>query len=131
MRSLLRGSAGSPRPALAALLAVLLLLIVGACSQADVADAPVATSQVDLPRSYKFAPEDITVAAGTTVTWTNHDNFTHSVRFEDTGEVQMMSPGESVAHQFTDAGLYRYDCSLHPQDMKGSVLVASDGGATQ
>ena len=32
---------------------------------------------VDLPKSYKFAPAAITVTAGTTVTWTNDDNFTH------------------------------------------------------
>lgn len=38
----------------------------------------------------------------------------------------MMKPGESVTHTFTTAGLFRYDCSLHPKDMKGSVLV---GGA--
>ncbi len=82
-----------------------------------------ATDQVDLPRSYKFAPEDITVPVGTTVTWTNNDNFTHSVRLLDGGEVQMMKPGESVTHAFTGAGLFRYDCSLHPKDMQGSVLV--------
>jgi plastocyanin len=116
----LRASAGFPlRPALAILLAVLLT---GACQAAE-STAPVATSQVDLPRSYKFAPEDITVPVGTTVTWTNNDNFTHSVRLLDGGEVQMMKPGESVTHAFTSTGLFRYDCSLHPNDMQGSVLV--------
>jgi plastocyanin len=118
--SLLRASAGYPlRPALAILFAVLL----AAACQAAEPSAPVATSQVDLPRSYKFVPEDITVEVGTTVTWTNNDNFTHSVRLLDTGEVQMMKPGESVTHAFTAPGLYRYDCSLHPKDMHGSVLV--------
>ena len=82
-----------------------------------------ATHQVDLPRSYKFAPEDIVVPAGTTVTWTNNDNFTHSVRLLDGGEVQMMKPGESVTNAFPGPGLFRYDCSLHPKDMQGSVLV--------
>ena len=76
-----------------------------------------ATDQVDLPRSYKFAPEDIVVPAGTTVTWTNNDNFTHSVRLLDSGETQMMKPGESVTHAFTALGAYQYDCSLHPKDM--------------
>ena len=117
---LLRASAGfSLRPALAILFAV---LFAAAC-QAAAPTAPVATDQVDLPRSYKFAPEDITVPVGTTVTWTNNDNFTHSVRLLDGGEVQMMKPGESVTHSFTGAGLFRYDCSLHPNDMQGSVLV--------
>ena len=117
---LLRASAGYPlRPALAILLAV---LFAAAC-QAAAPTAPVATNQVDLPRSYKFAPEDITVPVGTTVTWTNNDNFTHSVRLLDSGETQMMKPGESVTHAFTAPGTYQYDCSLHPKDMQGSVQV--------
>ena len=120
MLSLLRASAGRPlRPALAVLFAVLLT----AACQTAAPSAPVATNQVDLPRSYKFAPEDIVVPAGTTVTWTNNDNFTHSVRMLDGGGVQLMKPGESVTNVFTGPGLYRYDCSLHPKDMQGSVLV--------
>lgn len=115
-----RASAGYPlRPALAILFAV---VFTAAC-QAAAPTAPVATNQVDLPRSYKFAPEDITVAVGTTVTWTNNDNFTHSVRLLDSGETQFMKPGESVTHAFATSGLYQYDCSLHPKDMQGSVLV--------
>jgi plastocyanin len=118
--SLLRASVGRPlRPALAVLFAVLLT----AACQAAAPSAPVATNQVDLPRSYKFAPEDIVVPAGTTVTWTNNDNFTHSVRMLDGGGVQLMKPGESVTNVFTGPGLFRYDCSLHPKDMQGSVLV--------
>jgi plastocyanin len=117
---LLRASAGySLRPALAILFAV---LFAAAC-QAAAPTAPVATNQVDLPRSYKFAPEDITVPVGTTVTWTNNDNFTHSVRLQDGGETQFMKPGESVTHAFTTPGVYQYDCSLHPKDMQGSVQV--------
>jgi plastocyanin len=122
MPLLIRASAGSPlRPALATLFAVLL----AAACQAAAPTAPVATSQVDLPRSYRFAPADITVATGTTVTWTNNDNFTHSVRLLDSGETQMMRPGESVTHAFAAPGLYQYDCSLHPKDMQGSVLVGA------
>ena len=120
MLSLLRASVGHPlRPALAVLFAVFL----AAACQAAEPSAPVATNQVDLPRSYKFAPEDIVVPAGTTVTWTNNDNFTHSVRLLDGGEVQMMKPGESITNAFPAPGLFRYDCSLHPKDMQGSVLV--------
>ena len=134
MRFLLRASARLPlRLALATLLMTLSIGLVVSCTQASVNGSPVATNQVDLPRSYKFAPEDITIPAGTTVTWTNNDNFTHSVQLLDTGEVQMMRPGDSVTNQFAQAGLYRYICSLHPQDMKGTVLVvdAVDSGPTE
>jgi plastocyanin len=86
-----------------------------------------ATSRVDLPKSYRFAPGAITVRAGTAVTWTNSDNFTHSVRLlDDGGAVLQMSPGDTAHFAFTTPGLHRYDCSFHPRDMHGTVLVTSD-----
>ena len=125
MLSPLRASVGpSLRPALALLTALLLV----ACAQAGPA-TPVATDQVDLPRSYKFAPADIIVSTGTTVTWTNNDNFTHSVRLLDgDGSPLVMKPGDQVTHTFDAVGTFRYDCSFHPKDMKGSVLVRAGSG---
>lgn len=125
LHPLLHASVGhSLRPALALLLA----LTFAACSQAA-STVPVATDHVDLPRSYRFAPETITVPVGTTVTWTNNDNFTHSVRLLDPeAEPLMMKPGEQVTYVFDRAGSYRYDCSLHPKDMNGSVLVGNSSG---
>jgi plastocyanin len=87
---------------------------------------PVATDQVDMPPSYKFVPEVITVVDGTTVTWTNHDNFTHSVRLlDDGGAVMNVSPGDSVTYTFTGVGEHHYDCSYHPHDMSGIVVVTA------
>ena len=87
---------------------------------------PVATDQVDMPPSYKFVPADITIADGTTVTWTNSDNFTHSVRLvDDGGEVMVVAPGESVSYTFTGPGLHNYDCSFHANNMKGTVTVTA------
>jgi plastocyanin len=105
---------------------VALIGIVAACSQAATAAAPVATSTVDLPPSYRFAPIDIAVATGATVTWTNSDNFSHSVQFLDgglPGAPLVMQPGEAVTFTFTGPGLYHYQCHLHPQNMRGSVTV--------
>lgn len=88
--------------------------------------APVETSVVDLPPSYRFAPEAISVVAGTTVTWTNHDNFTHSVQLLDGGlpsEPLLMQPGAETTFSFETPGTYRYQCHLHPQDMGGTVTV--------
>jgi plastocyanin len=98
------------------------MLLAGCGPQAD--PDPVATDRVDLPRSYRFAPEVITVPVGTTVTWTNNDQFTHNVRLlDDGGEVLPMAPGETAAFTFTEPGEYRYECSLHPNDMTGVVIV--------
>ena len=99
-------------------------LLLAACAP-DAAAEPVATNQVDLPTSYKFEPAVITVPDGTTVTWTNNDNFTHNVRLlDDGGEVLELPQGDSVSFTFTGPGEHRYDCSLHPNDMTGVVIVS-------
>lgn len=106
-----------------------LTIVLGACqpeqSSGDEGDERVQTDKVELPRSYLFSPEAIEVSRGTTVTWTNHDQFTHTVRLLDGGVEfdEKMEPGEQVELEFDEPGLFRYDCSLHPQDMTGSVLV--------
>lgn len=117
--SLAAGAGRSLLPALA-----VLGLVLAACGGggAGTGSSPVPTTTVDLPASYRFAPPAIVVPAGATVTWTNHDNFTHNVSLE--GEQPLaMAPGESVNHTFATPGSYPYVCSLHPKDMKGSVLV--------
>jgi plastocyanin len=83
---------------------------------------PVATSKVSLPKSYRFDPKAIAVKAGTPVTWTNEDNFTHTVKFED-GTDHKISPGQSVTIRFAKAGTFHYVCTLHPHDMQGEVIV--------
>ena len=35
----------------------------------------------------------------------------------------VMKPGEKVTFTFDTAGHHQYDCSFHPQDMKGEVVV--------
>jgi plastocyanin len=106
---------------------VVLAALAGCSGAADT--EPVATDRVDLPPSYRFEPENISVAAGTTVTWTNSDNFTHSVRLLDDGNVVLtMAPGESATFTFDEPGLHRYDCSFHANDMSGTVEV-TDGGS--
>ena len=108
------------------LAAVTLPLALAACGASGASAAPVATDKVDLPPSYKFVPAAITVPAGTTVTWTNHDNFTHSVRLlDDGGAVMNVSPGDSVTYTFTGVGEHHYDCSYHPHDMSGIVVVTA------
>ncbi|HEX7172102.1 MAG TPA: plastocyanin/azurin family copper-binding protein [Candidatus Limnocylindria bacterium] len=99
-------------------------VLLAACAPRAAAE-PVATDQVNLPPSYRFEPAAITVPDGTTVTWTNNDNFTHNVRLiDDGGEILALPPGESVSFTFTGPGEHRYDCSFHPNDMTGVVVVS-------
>ena len=101
-------------------------LLLVACA-APAVTQPVPTNQVDLPPSYKFVPNAITVTDGTEVTWTNRDNFTHSVRLvDDGGDVMVMKPGESVSFTFHGVGEHHYDCSFHTQNMTGVVIVTAD-----
>ena len=106
-----------------AALVLVIALAVAACGGGSAASpSAVATTTVDLPKSYRFEPPAITVDTGSTVTWTNHDEFTHNVTFD--GEAALvMKPGESVTRVFADAGTFAYMCSLHPTEMRGSVVV--------
>lgn len=99
------------------------VLLLAACTSTADAD-PVRTDHVNLPPSYRFEPAAITVPDGTTVTWTNSDNFTHNVRLiDDGGAVLELPPGESVSFTVTGPGEHRYDCSFHPTDMTGVIVV--------
>jgi plastocyanin len=114
------------RPAAMAL-AVAAALVLGACGSSAPA-APVATTSVNLPASYRFDPAAITVSPGSTVTWTNNDHFTHSVQFLDGGlpsEPLVMEPGATASFRFDQAGTFRYQCHLHPQNMQGTIRVGA------
>jgi plastocyanin len=103
----------------------LLVLSVATCAgPATTSAGPAATDHVDLPRSYLFSPADIAVARGTKVTWTNSDQFSHSVRIVDGDQmVGIMKPGDSVSFTFAAPGTFRYECTFHPQNMRGTVTV--------
>ncbi len=74
-------------------------------------------------QSYAFNPSTITVAAGTTITWTNKDAVGHSVTSKkgvfDSG-IFGMNETHSIA--FPIAGTYSYYCTVHPS-MTGTVVV--------
>ena len=107
--------------------ALLLLALLAGCSGEEVATpSAVATTTVDLPKSYRFEPAAIEVAVDATVTWTNHDEFRHNVAVDGEGPLAM-KPGESVTRAFPTAGTFAYTCSLHPREMQGSVAVTDPG----
>ena len=73
--------------------------------------------------NFKFSVATLEVAAGTTVTWTNHDDVPHTV--VSTTKLFKSAPldaGESFSYTFKDAGTFDYFCSLHPH-MTGKVVV--------
>ncbi|MDQ3991053.1 MAG: plastocyanin/azurin family copper-binding protein [Actinomycetota bacterium] len=82
------------------------------------------TDRVELPKSYRFEPPVIEVAPGTTVTWTNRDDFPHNVHLLDGSDRTVDLPlGAAASLEFEEAGTFEYECSLHPQQMRGTVIV--------
>lgn len=75
--------------------------------------------------NYAFAPNVITVAPGTKVTWTNHDDMPHSVVGAGTPPPFKSHPldtDDSFSMVFDKPGSYGYFCGLHPY-MQGTVVV--------
>jgi plastocyanin len=86
------------------------------------ARARVATTAVSMAKSYRFDPQTIEIDAGETVTWTNNDNFTHTVKIDGRGD-HKVGRGESVSITFDKPGTFHYVCTLHSHDMHGTVIV--------
>ena len=106
-----------------------LLILLSACGGGGGGgskEAPVRTNQVNLPKSYRFDPAVIQVKAGTTVTWTNNDDFPHNVHLLTGNEVTKSLPvGGRTTLTFPNPGEFKYECSFHPQQMQGTVIVGS------
>jgi plastocyanin len=86
----------------------------------DQAAATAADVRID---NFSFAPQTLTVAAGTTITWTNRDDIPHSVVSTDgVFKSKVRDTDEKFSYTFAKAGVYPYYCSIHPK-MTGKVVV--------
>ena len=74
--------------------------------------------------SFAFAPANIVIDAGTTVTWTNYDSVAHTVTSAGGDDLKsgLFGKGETFRHTFDTPGEFRYYCEPHP-NMKGLVTV--------
>jgi plastocyanin len=82
-----------------------------------------------------FTPGDLTVSAGTTVTWSwdtcsGGDPYgngevcvAHSVVLDDGSATSGTQSTGSYTHQFSAAGTYPYHCAIHGAAMSGKVVV--------
>jgi plastocyanin len=112
----------TPTQLLLPAVAVLAATLVAAGCGGTGSSAPVATTEVSMAKSYRFDPNTIEIGAGQTVTWTNDDNFTHTVEVEGQDD-HKVARGESVSIAFDKAGTFDYVCTLHSKDMHGTVIV--------
>jgi plastocyanin len=65
--------------------------------------------------NFNFVPADLTVPAGTTVVWTNHDDVEHTVTSSDGSYTSQSIPTDGqFSHTFAAAGTFTYFCAIHP-----------------
>jgi plastocyanin len=74
-------------------------------------------------QDFVFKPAELTVSAGTKVTWINKDEAPHTAtsvdkKFNSGG----MDTDDKFSFVFNDKGEYPYFCALHPQ-MKATITV--------
>jgi plastocyanin len=98
------------------------LLLSAASPRSSANTPPPATAEVKVD-NFSFGPATLTVAVGTTVTWTNRDDIPHTVVSTDkVFKSKVLDTDEKFSFTFTKAGTYPYFCSIHPK-MTGSVVV--------
>jgi len=79
-----------------------------------------------------FSPNPLTVAPGTTVTWTNTDTVSHTVTSgkssdNTTGTLfdsGLVKPTKTFQYTFANAGTFNFFCTVHPW-MTGQVIVGA------
>jgi plastocyanin len=92
----------------------------GVAASAEQAKTSSAEVKID---NFSFGPATLTVAAGTTVTWTNRDDIPHTVVSDDkVFKSKVLDTDEKFSYTFTKPGTYPYFCSIHPK-MTGKVIV--------
>jgi plastocyanin len=73
---------------------------------------------------FAFEPGTVTVAPGTTVTWTHGGSAPHTVTSTsgafDSGR---LASGQSFSFKFDAPGTFDYRCEVHPARMSGRVVV--------
>jgi len=88
----------------------------------DVADA-------DNGKAY-LAPADLTVTAGTTVTWKNDDDSPHRIGDKNgTFTSAALDTDDSFSHTFAAPGEYPYICTIHPY-MVGKIIIKPAGSSS-
>lgn len=76
-----------------------------------------------------FSEEELTVAAGTVVSWVNNDPHDHTVAHGEDGVAAEdrsfnlpVPAGQNREHTFEEAGTFPITCSIHPE-MNMTVIV--------
>jgi plastocyanin len=86
------------------------------------AAAPTSIVDVDIAK-FAYGPKEITIAPGTKIVWTNHDETPHTVTSNDKSFASKgLDTDDKFEHTFASEGDYSYICTVHPF-MTGVVHV--------
>ena len=120
------GTRFATNTSIATALAIATLAVAGAFPVAS-AQATGAEVQID---QFTFAPHQVTVKAGTTVTWINDDDVPHTVASSTKlFKSKTLDTKDRFSFTFTTPGTYEYFCSLHPH-MTGAIVVEAAIGSS-
>jgi len=91
------------------------------------AQSPASAVLID---NFTFNPQQLTVKAGTTVTWTNKDDIPHGIASANNAfsKSKALDTDDSYSFTFTTPGTYAYFCYIHPH-MTGTIVVESATGS--
>lgn len=77
---------------------------------------------------FDFAPRDLTINAGETITWTNDGARPHTVTDRGgTFDTNPVAPRRSESVTFSVPGKYAYFCRINPGRMNGTITVNATG----
>ena len=94
----------------------------GECGDGVCNDGGEANEYTVSVEGFAFGPDELTIQAGDTVTWTNNDGPTHTTTSDDELWHGVMNSGESFSWTFDQPGAYAYHCTPHPF-MTGTIYV--------
>ena len=87
-----------------------------------VAAAPASTVDIGIAK-FAYGPKEITIAPGTKIVWTNHDETPHTVTSNDKSFASKgLDTDDKFEHTFASEGDFSYICTVHPF-MTGVVHV--------
>ena len=94
-----------------------------------IAGSPVRAADAEVKiDNFTFNPQQITVKAGDTVTWVNHDDIPHTVASQTQAfRSKALDTDDKFSFTFATPGNYPYFCALHPH-MTGTIVVEASAG---
>ena len=74
-------------------------------------------------QNFAFGPASLSVAVGSSVTWTNSDSAAHTATADDGSfDSGTIAAGATFSQTFDSAGTFAYHCKIHP-NMKATIEV--------